>query len=340
VDVIVTHVNTDFDAFASMLAVRRLYPGAAAALSGSLNRNVREFYRLHADELGVFETGRIDVEAIERLIMVETVHPSRLGEFEEVARRPDVEVLAFDHHQTEPPGWLPSENVVLSGDGALTTTLVGILAERELEPTPIEATVFALGIHEDTGSLTYPDVTQRDADALAWCLRHGARQDVVAQYLHTPLGASERALFDALLAKLETHEAGGFEVLVAALSWPEYVDGVSNLAHKILDVTDARGLVCLVEMDDRVVAVVRARVAELDAAAVARALGGDGHAQAASALYRGPLDEARDRALRALPDAVRRPLTAGEIMSRPPRFVSPEDTVSHAMVLCQQHRDA
>ncbi len=50
-EVIVTHANTDFDAFAAMLAARRLYPGAVIALSGSLNRNVRDFYRLHAEEL-------------------------------------------------------------------------------------------------------------------------------------------------------------------------------------------------------------------------------------------------------------------------------------------------
>ena len=56
---------------------------------------------------------------------------------------------------------------MLSADGALTTTLVGILAEREIAVTPLEATVFALGIHEDTGSLTYPTATQRDAEALA-----------------------------------------------------------------------------------------------------------------------------------------------------------------------------
>ena len=51
-EVITTHGNTDFDAFASMLAARRLYPNAVIALAGSLNRNVRDFYRLHADELG------------------------------------------------------------------------------------------------------------------------------------------------------------------------------------------------------------------------------------------------------------------------------------------------
>lgn len=339
-DVIVTHVNTDFDAFASLLAARRLYPGAVVALSGSLNRNVREFYRLHADELDVAETGRVDLDAIRRLILVETVHPGRLGEFEEVARRPGVDVLAFDHHQSEPPDWLAAESVVLSSDGALTTTLVGILAERDVLVTPLEATVFALGIHEDTGSLTYPDVTRRDADALAWCLRHGARQEVVSQYLHTPLGENERALLDALLASLETHDAGGFEVLVAAVSWPEYVDGVSNLAHKLLDLTDARGLVCLVEMDERVFAVVRTRVAELDADAIARALGGGGHVQAASAVFRGSLADASEHALAALPGAVRRPVTAAEIMSRPARFVEPGDTVARVMVLCQRHRQS
>jgi tRNA nucleotidyltransferase (CCA-adding enzyme) len=340
VEVITTHVNTDFDAFASMLAARRLYPGAVAALPGSLNRNVREFYRLHADELDVAETGRVDHDAITRLIVVETVHAERLGEFETVARRAGVEIVGFDHHQPERPDWIDPKNLVVSDDGALTTTLAGILAEREIEPTPLEATVFALGIHEDTGSLTYPGVTQRDADALAWCLRHGARQDMIAAYLHTPLAPSERALFEALLGALEPQEAGGFEVLVAALPWPEYVDGVSNLVHKIVDLTDARAVVALVEMSERVVCVVRTRVEELDAAAVAEALGGGGHAQAASAVFRGTLAEARQRALAALERAVRRPLTASEIMSRPPRFVAPDDTVAHAMVECQRHRQS
>ena len=157
------------------------------------------------------------------------------------------------------------ENAIRSEDGALTTTMVAILAEREVEVSPIEATAFALGIHEDTGSLGYAGTTVRDAEALAWCMRHGASQEMVAQYLHTPLAERERALLDALVAGLEPHEAGGYEVLVAGLRWPEYVEGVSNLAHKIVDLTDCRALVCLVEMDGRVFCVVRTRVAELDA---------------------------------------------------------------------------
>ena len=103
--VIATHGNTDFDAFAAMLAARRLYPGSVACLAGSLNRNVREFYRLHADELGLAEASRLELEAIRRLVVVETTHASRLGELEPVALDPDVEKVVFDHHAAEPPEW-------------------------------------------------------------------------------------------------------------------------------------------------------------------------------------------------------------------------------------------
>jgi tRNA nucleotidyltransferase (CCA-adding enzyme) len=338
--VIVTHANTDFDAFGAMLAARRLYPGAVIALSGSLNRNVRDFYRLHAEELDVAEPGRVDPSSVDRLIVVETSHPARLGEFEAAARDPGVEVVLFDHHVGEELDWVKPENAVRSEDGALTTTMVAILAEREVEVSPIEATAFALGIHEDTGSLGYAGTTIRDAEALAWCMRHGASQEMVARYLHTPLAERERLLLDALVAALVEHEAGGYEVLVTALRWPEYVEGISNLAHKIVDLTDCRALVCLVEMDERVFCTVRTRVAELDASVIAAALGGGGHSQAASATYRGSLEDAVAAALDALPKAVRWGLVAREVMSRPARFVAPDDSVAHAMVLCQRHRQS
>ena len=335
--VITTHANTDFDAFASMVAARRLYPGAVVCLPGSLNRNVREFYRLHADELDFVEVARLDLSEIRRLIVVETMHAGRLGELERIALDPDVETIVFDHHAAELPDWVPDSSAVLSEDGALTTTLVGVLAEREIAVTSLEATVFALGIHEDTGSLTYASATQRDAEALSWCLRHGARQDVVASFLHTPLAEDERELLGSLLEASDTQDAAGIQVLLAAIAWPRYVDGVSNLAHKLVDLTDCEALVLLVEMEARVFCVVRSRTPALEAGAVAGALGGGGHVQAASAIFRGGLQEARTVVLETLPGAVRRQPRAAEVMARPARFVSPDDSVASAMVACQRH---
>src|SRR5256714_3408644 len=225
---VATHTNTDFDAFAAMLAARRLYPGAIVCLAGSLNRNVREFYRLHADELDfVVDASRLELDAVPRLIVVQAGHAS-------------------------------------------------------------------------------------------------------------PPGEAERELLSTLLDSLEAHEAAGVEVLVATAAAREYVEGVSNLAHKLVDVTDCAGLVVLVEMDGRVFAVTRSRVPELDAAALAAVLGGGGHAQAASAIYRGALDAARRLVVDRLEDAVRQPARAGDVMSRPARTISPDETVSRAMVACQR----
>jgi tRNA nucleotidyltransferase (CCA-adding enzyme) len=336
-DIIATHVNTDFDAFASMLAVRHLYPGAVICLTGSLNRNVRELYRLHADELDIPEASALELDAVRRLIVVETTHASRLGELERLALDPSVEKVVFDHHAAEHPEWVQPENIVLTEDGALTTALVGILAEREIPVSALEATVFALGIHEDTGSLTYASTTQRDADALSWCIRHGARQDTLVRFLRTPLTGDERDLLGALLASLETHTEAGVDVLIGAVSWPEYVDGIANLAHKIVDLTDCAALVLLVEMDGRVFCVTRSRSKGIDAAAAAAALGGGGHEQAASAIYRGSLDDARGKLVAGLREAIRDEPRARDVMSRPARTVDPQKTVAEAMIVCQRY---
>ncbi|MFL6042157.1 MAG: DHH family phosphoesterase, partial [Gaiellales bacterium] len=158
-EIIVTHQSTDFDALGAMLAARRLYPQAQVVLHGGLNRNVREFVALHETQLGLADASRCDLSAVKRVIVVETSDLSRLGDLAEVARRDGVETLLFDHHGEVVPDWSDRAHSVLSSDGALATTLVAILAERGIEPTPAEATALALGIHEDTGSLTYVSTT-------------------------------------------------------------------------------------------------------------------------------------------------------------------------------------
>ena len=270
-EVIVSHQNTDFDALGSMLAARRLYPGAAVLAHGGLNRNVREFVALHAEELALADASRCDLSGVTRVVVVETSHLGRLGSLAELVERPGVETVVFDHHGEQPPSWVAPGRYLSSSDGALCSTMAGILAERGIEPTATEATVLALGIHEDTGSLTYPSTTVRDVEALAYCARHGANQELIGGFLHTPLDADHRALLTTLIDAAEQLDAGGVPVLVTAARWPRYVDGVSTLATKIIDLTDCPAMVMLVEMEGRVFVVGRSRTAGLRrAAALAR----------------------------------------------------------------------
>ena len=336
-EVIISHQNTDFDALGSMLAARRLYPGATVLVHGGLNRNVREFAALHEQELALADASRCDLSAVSRVIVVETSQLGRLGDVAELVERPGVETMLFDHHGTEPPAWVAHERYVCSGDGALSSTMAGILAERGIEPTATEATVLALGIHEDTGSLTYASTTVRDVEALAFCLRHGANQELIGGFLHTPLDADHRALLTTLIDASEQVELGGVAVLVAAARWPRYVDGVSTLASKITDLTDSPAMVMLVEMDGRVFAVGRSRTAAFDVAAVMAALGGGGHAQAASALVRDEtLEGARARLGAALALGIAAGPRAADIMSSPPWFVDADGTIDEALAECRR----
>jgi tRNA nucleotidyltransferase (CCA-adding enzyme) len=335
---IVTHANADFDGLGAALAARRLYPAAALCLQGGLNRNVREFVALHADELDLCDPSRIDTSAVTRLIVVEAPQLSRLGNLAELATREGVEAVLFDHHgDAAPPPWVTPGCYVAGEDGALSTTIVGILAERGIDPTPTEATALALGIHEDTGSLTFPTTTVRDIEALGFCARHGASQELVSSLLHPPLGADQRALLAALMEAAAPQQAAGVEVQLAFAEWPGYVDGISTLASKMVDLSDCRALVIGVAMEGRVFVVARSRVPELDMRAALAAVGGGGHAQAASAIVRGAaLDEVRRRIVDSLPEAVAGTPRARDVMSTPAWFVDAGATIEEAMDGCRR----
>src|SRR2546425_7675475 len=153
---ILSHANVDFDAFAGMLAAQLLYPGARVCLHGGVNRNVREFYNLHADQIPSVEPSVVDRDSVRRLVLVEVASAERLGEFAPLSRREDVEVIAFDHHGEERLKAEIDEGTALVGrDGSVVTAMLKLVLERGIDVSPMHATAFALGIHEDTGSLTY-----------------------------------------------------------------------------------------------------------------------------------------------------------------------------------------
>ncbi len=337
--IIVTHAGTDFDALGAALAARRLYPDAVICLQGGLNRNVREFVALYAEELDLHDASRLDLGDVRSVVVVEVSDLGRLGDVAEVIRRPGVETALFDHHGGEAPDWVSPGHVVFSEDGALCSTMVGILAERGIEPTPAEATALALGVHEDTGSLTYPSTTLRDVEALAFCSRHGAGQELIGRFLHSPLSNEQRSLLSTLVETAEPLDVSGVQTLLAAVRWPHYVDGVSGLASKIIDITDCEAIVMLVEMAGRVFAVGRSRTPALDVAAVMAALGGGGHPQAASAIVRDQtLEAVRERVRSALPSGTGGAPTASQIMSRPPWFLEDGTSIEDALAECRKRR--
>jgi tRNA nucleotidyltransferase (CCA-adding enzyme) len=330
VQVVVGHANPDFDAYAATIAAMKLYPGAQGVYLGSQNRNVREFHGLHQDLLDFVELRNLDIEAIDRLVMVDTREPSRIGELGDVARDPAVEVVVYDHHPPSDDDIEDAEDRSME-TGATTSILVHEIMERGVELTPLEATALLLGIHEDTGSLTYPNSTPYDAEAATYLMGVGADLEVLAQFLSRVLTSEQRALLDALLADLQLWDVHGQEVAVGFVQLSEYVDSASVVTHYLCEDMGYRVVVACMEMPDRLYVVGRSRVAEVDIADVLDHLGGGGHSQAASAsMERISREQVLARVRQALEAEVRPPLTAGDIGSAPVRTVTSDTPMSEA----------
>ena len=338
-ELIATHTNTDFDAFAAMVAARKLYPEAAVCLGGAVNRNVREFQALYADLIPVVDPVDVEHEAVRRLILVDTVHANRLGDLADLVEKEDVQVVAFDHHahDRDLPPYLSRQNLVSSSDGSLVTLLVHIIAERGIPVTPFEATVFALGIHEDTGSLTFSTTTPRDAEALAFCMRCGADTTVLEKWLANALSEPQRRTLAAALESAVELPVPEATVLLSALRQDLYVEGVSVVAHRVMDLTGCDAFFLLVAMESRVFVTARSRGGRLDVAKALAAIGGGGHTSAASAVVKdSSLDEVARRLTEAVPGAVAPVRTARDVLSPDVPVVELDTQVDDAALLCRR----
>ncbi|HPC48271.1 MAG TPA: DHH family phosphoesterase, partial [Deltaproteobacteria bacterium] len=214
-EVITSHIQADFDAFASMLAARRLYPGAVLVFPGSQEKNLREFTaQTHIDAASALtKLKAIDLARVRRLVIVDTRQTSRIGEFGGIVGKKGVEVIVYDHHPASPDD-ITSGEIHVREYGANSTLMVEVLRDRGIVPTPEEASVLAMGIFEDTGSLLFPSTTPEDCIALADLIRFGADLTAVSRSLARELSPEQVDVLDQLIKNAYIFHVGGIDVLV------------------------------------------------------------------------------------------------------------------------------
>lgn len=329
-EIITTHINTDLDALASMIAARKLYPGALMVFPGNLSRSVEAFMALHKDALDIKSARDIKTDLVERVVLVDTKSSGRLANLAVILERPGVEIHIYDHHPREAGDVLGTVEVV-EMVGAATTLLVEKIRERGLKITPLEATILSLGIYQDTGSLVYSGTTARDADAVAYLLSNGANLAVVAEFLDRPFTVDQRILLRDLLSSAEHIQVNGVKLLIAKGNVDEFIGGLAVLTHKLAEFDRPDAVFTVVEMDDRVHVVARSSVPEVNVREILGILGGRGHNAAASAsIKKANVEEVTRQLLDAIQLKVRPPVTAAAIMNSPVKTITPETVINEA----------
>jgi len=196
-DLITTHINADFDALGALVAAKKLYPDSRLLLPGSPEAAVREFLSL-AKELIIVESEReCKLDDIDRLILVDTRHKSRIGIASGLVDK-GVEVHIYDHHPRMKDDVIADKDVY-EEVGATVTIFADLIKKKGIKLSYLEATIMLLGIYEETGSLTYRTTTRLDVDMVSFLLSKGANLAVVSSYLNRELTEEELSVLTKLI---------------------------------------------------------------------------------------------------------------------------------------------
>jgi tRNA nucleotidyltransferase (CCA-adding enzyme) len=330
-EIITSHTNADFDALASMVAAKKLHPDARLVFPGSQEKSMRDFflesafYALEVDRLK-----NIDVDSISKLIIVDNRNPARLGKLAEALKRPGVGVIIYDHHPAA-DGDIHGDLEIIEEVGATITIMVELLRQKDIPITPIEATIFALGIYEETGSLTFTSTTERDVQIVAFLLSQGAQLNIVSDFISRELTVDQIAILNNLIEVAKSYDINGVPVVIATLAIPHYVPDLAILAHRIRDMESLEALFLVVQMGDKTHVIARSRIPQVNVGMVLEELGGGGHSTAASAVVK---DMTHVQTAERLIDILKQHITPGQVasdvMTAPVKTILSGSTIAEA----------
>ncbi len=328
--VITTHTNADLDGLAAMVAAQKIYPQARLVLSGGLEPTTSEFAALHRDALKLYKPGDLDLEKVDLLILVDTMQKNRLGQLLPVLNNPNLNIHIYDHHPRSEDD-IKGHYEIVETVGATTTLFVEMIKEKQLSLNAFEATVLALGIYADTGSLVFNSTTKRDVEAVAYLLGQKASLGVIARFLGQALTPEQKELLKDLLLAARRHVINGVRILITSTGVEDFVSGLALLTHHLADMERADAVFCVVKMDNRIHIVARSSVPEVNVKEILARLGGGGHQYAASATIKnGTIEDINQSLLELIHKLTAPPLLAADIMTYPVRYLKPDTVITEA----------
>ncbi|MEC4896192.1 MAG: CBS domain-containing protein [Oscillatoria sp. PMC 1051.18] len=336
-DLILCHQTADFDTLGAAVGLTKLKSGARIVLTGGTHPGVKDFLALHRDEFASVERRSVNSGQIRSLAIADTQYRSRLGKAAEWLDLPHLRSIEIYDHHLDADSDIRATYTQIEAVGATTTLIVERLQQENVQLTTSEATVMALGIHADTGSLTFEQTTSRDAWALAWLMSQNASLAVIREYLEPGLSIELQQLLTAALENLVKQETQGYSLAWVLLESKKFVPGLSSLVERLLNLTEADALLVghrywrREEGKECLTVIGRSRIDGTDLQALFAALGGGGHPQAASVSLQDVAPEATLKQLVAqLEEQIPHPLTARDLMSSPVRTIRPQITIGEA----------
>jgi nanoRNase/pAp phosphatase (c-di-AMP/oligoRNAs hydrolase) len=336
-ELITTHRGTDFDAFASLVAATLIYRPAFPLLPKAVNPNVKAFLSIHKDLFEMHRLDEIDLSRVRKLIVVDANRWARLEKLDGLKERGDLEVEVWDHHSDESdlsPSWICQEPA-----GANITLMMREVRKRRIKLSPIQATLFLIGLYEDTGNLTFTSTTAEDVHTAAYLLEHGADLTVLNTFLQPGYGVKQKDILFEMLKSSPRVKIGTCSVSINTVHIEGHVNNLSLVVHMYREILslDAAFGIFVHEAHDKCIVIGRSAVDAINIGQIMRSMGGGGHPGAGSAMLKSvnpqALTEWIEELLRGNQQAS---VQVSDLMSQPVITVAPETPMAEVAALLKK----
>ena len=333
-DIITTHKNTDFDAFASLVAATILYPEAIAVLPGIINPNVKRFLSIHKDLFNLKHAKDLDLDKVNKMIVVDANSWGRIERMGDLGKKDDLEIILWDHHEEGDfiPVWKCREKM-----GANITLMIREIKKRKVKLTPMQSTLFLAGIYEDTGNLGYTSSNPEDAYAAAYLMENGADLAIINTFLRPAYGEKQKNILYKMLEKAKRDRIKGYTISINRVNMQGHVNNLALVVKMYSEILNVEAAFCIFWNKERKMCNVigRSRNDSLDVGEIMRGIGGGGHLGAGAATIKtAEPDEIAKKISDMIRGGQKASVQIGDIMSFPVFSVTTDTTMQEvAMIL-------
>lgn len=262
-NVVLTHCTADFDTLASAVGLAKLWSTQGhnnesvdhaistefqtsqnlptfVVLPRGAHPAVQKFLSLHKHLFPIRSLKSLpnDLSGLNRLGLVDAQRRDRVGPAEHLishAKR----VTIVDHHIDGESDIVEATDYVVEKVGSVSTMIAERLRSAGLELTEAEATLLALGIHADTGSLVFDSTTPRDAEALSWVMAQGASQAAIAEHVHSTLSQEQQGVLTNALINTNSTIIHGVTISTVLLSADGFINGLAAVTQDALELSSS-----------------------------------------------------------------------------------------------------
>jgi len=255
-------------------------------LPRNINPNVKAFLSIHKHIYDFDTVTSINIEQVNSLVIVDTNSWSRIPEkLRGLKQSKNLDIHIWDHHPGQ--GTITPKALFHENTGANISIMVKYIQERHVDITPIQATLFLIGLYEDTGNLTFSSTTSKDAYTAAYLLDNQADLNILSSFLSPAYGEKQKSILFNMLKSSRRSNVNGFEISFSRQSVSGHVDRLAVVVQMYREIINVDAAFGIFERENGSSMVIGRSITEdLNIGSIMKSMGGGGHPGAGSAMLK------------------------------------------------------